>query len=79
MKSIRATLAGLVLIVLAMAIVIIEYASWVATDKATECSRLLHGYADGTMVPITEDASIEIGACVLLYGLPLEDTQASGG
>jgi hypothetical protein len=40
-------------------------------DRAMECSKLLHGYKDGTIVPLTDDASLEIGACLLQFKQPL--------
>ena len=39
--------------------------------RAQECSELLHGYEDGTIVPLTDSASVEIGACLLQFNQPL--------
>ena len=42
-----------------------------AESRAMHCSRILHGYSAGTLVPLTKHASIEIGACLLQFNQPL--------
>lgn len=44
-----------------------------AITRARECSEMLHGYAEGTLVPLTKDASVEIGACLLQFNQPIGD------
>ena len=50
---------------------LIHYASIMETQRATLCSRILHKVGNGTLVPITEDASVEIGACLLQFNQQL--------
>ena len=42
-----------------------------AAARAMECSAMLHGVEEGTLVPLTKDASIEIGACMLQFNQPI--------
>ena len=58
-------------VVLSSCMALITYASKARTYRAVECSQMLHGYKAGTLVPITEDASVEIGACLLEFNQPL--------
>ena len=50
---------------------LIHYASVTDMRQAVHCSRILHGYKEGTLIPLTEDASVEIGACLLRFNQQL--------
>lgn len=39
----------------------------IETDRARECSRLLHGVDNATLTPVHNDARIEVGACLLQF------------
>ena len=54
-----------------MVMLVLIFHHWALESRATECSALLHGFNDGTIVPLTDDASIEIGACLLQFKQPL--------
>jgi hypothetical protein len=59
------------IIVVGSTALLIHYASGLEESRATHCSQLLHGFNDGTIVPLTDDASVEIGACLLQFNQPL--------
>ena len=54
-----------------MALALLLLHHWALESRATECSALLHGYGAGTIVPLTLDASVEIGACMLQFNQPI--------
>lgn len=54
-----------------MALILITFHHWALESRATQCSQLLHGYEAGTIVPLTKDASVEIGACMLQFNQPI--------
>ena len=58
-------------IIMLSAIGLIHYASVTDMRQAVHCSRILHGYKEGTLIPLTEDASVEIGACLLRFNQQL--------
>ena len=58
-------------IVMLSGIGLIRYTTILGEQRAVYCSTILHRYQAGTLVPITEDASVEIGACLLQFNQPL--------
>ncbi len=46
---------------------VVDYSAYVEKRRATECSELLHKVGNDTLTPLTEDASVEIGACLLQF------------
>ena len=77
MKNVTHVQSRLLMTIIMWAVVVlsvcglINYASVTKRNRAVECSQMLHGYQAGTLVPITEDASVEIGACLLEFNQPL--------
>ena len=62
---------GFILSALIFFATLVEYAGYVVERRATECSELLHKVSNDTLSPLTEDASVEIGACLLQFNQSL--------